>query len=180
MYRIYNRMRTTGIFRGSWREGISGLDLALSVVTEEAVMAISWFSTWPVVLIYINNSGNCTLTEIFLTLTEVFTCFSLNCNANARVKLANTGHGQHSSKLVVIWRWQVRATSYNSNKLTNQMQQFYKFITWLLFRSTCFGRLHAHHRELTTALTASGFTLERGGSSVVSRGLAGHFSWSAT
>jgi len=38
--------------------------------------------------------------------------------------------------------------------------------------STCFGRLHAHRQELTTALTASGFTLERGGSSVVSRGLA--------
>ena len=28
-------------------------------------------------------------------------------------------------------------------------------------RSTCFGRLHAHHQELITALTASGFTLER-------------------
>jgi hypothetical protein len=41
-------------------------------------------------------------------------------------------------------------------------------------RSTCFGHLHAHHQELTTALTASGFTLERGGSSVVGRGLAGH------
>ena len=40
-------------------------------------------------------------------------------------------------------------------------------------RSTCFGRLHDYHQELTTALTASGFTLERGGSSVVSRGLAG-------
>jgi len=26
-------------------------------------------------------------------------------------------------------------------------------------RSTCFGRLHAHHQELTTALTASGFTV---------------------
>ena len=39
--------------------------------------------------------------------------------------------------------------------------------------STCFGRLHAHHQELTTALTASGFTLERGGSSAVGRGLAG-------
>jgi len=39
--------------------------------------------------------------------------------------------------------------------------------------STCFGRLHAHHQELTTALTAFGFTLERGGSSVVGRGLAG-------
>jgi len=38
--------------------------------------------------------------------------------------------------------------------------------------STCFGRLHAHHQELTTALTTSGFTLERGGSSVVGQGLA--------
>jgi hypothetical protein len=40
-------------------------------------------------------------------------------------------------------------------------------------RSTCFGRLHAHHQERTTALTASGFTLERSGSNVVGRGLAG-------
>ena len=37
--------------------------------------------------------------------------------------------------------------------------------------STCFGRFLAHHQELTSALTASGFTLERGGSSVVGRGL---------
>ena len=50
------------------------------------------------------------------------------------------------------------------------MQQFYKLLD-ILFRSTCFGRLHAHHQELTTALTASGFTLECGGSRVVSRGL---------
>jgi hypothetical protein len=41
-------------------------------------------------------------------------------------------------------------------------------------RSTCFGRLHAYHQELTTALTASGFALERAGSSVVGRGLAGY------
>jgi len=39
-------------------------------------------------------------------------------------------------------------------------------------RSTCFGRLHAHHQELTTALTASGFTLEHGGSSIIGHGLA--------
>jgi len=39
--------------------------------------------------------------------------------------------------------------------------------------STCSGRLYTHHQELTTVLRASGFTLERGGSSVVSRGLAG-------
>jgi len=30
----------------------------------------------------------------------------------------------------LIWRWQVRASSYNSNKLTYKMQQFYKLITW--------------------------------------------------
>ena len=43
-------------------------------------------------------------------------------------------------------------------------------------RSTCFGRLHAHHQELTTTLTASGFTFELYGSSVVGRGLPGHSS----
>ena len=42
------------------------------------------------------------LTEIFLTLTEDFSCFLLCCKANARVKLAKTGHGPHSSTLVVI------------------------------------------------------------------------------
>jgi hypothetical protein len=42
------------------------------------------------------------LTEVFLTLTEVFPCFFLSCKANAWVKLAKTGHGPHSSILVVI------------------------------------------------------------------------------
>jgi hypothetical protein len=36
------------------------------------------------------------------------------------------------------------------------------------------ARLRAHHQELTTALTASGFTVECGGSSVVGRGLASY------
>jgi hypothetical protein len=36
------------------------------------------------------------------TLTEVFPCFFLSCKANARVKPAKTGHGPHSSTLVVI------------------------------------------------------------------------------
>jgi len=36
------------------------------------------------------------------TLTEVFPCFFLSCKANARVKLAEMGHGPHSSQLVVI------------------------------------------------------------------------------
>jgi hypothetical protein len=42
------------------------------------------------------------MTEVFLTLTEVFLCFLLSCKANARVKLAKTGHSLHSSTLVVI------------------------------------------------------------------------------
>jgi len=42
------------------------------------------------------------LAEVFLTLTEVFPCFFLSCKANARVKLAKTGHDPHSSTLVVI------------------------------------------------------------------------------
>ena len=40
------------------------------------------------------------LTEVFLTLTEVFPCFFLSCKANAKVKLAKTGHGPHSSTLI--------------------------------------------------------------------------------
>ena len=42
------------------------------------------------------------LNETLTTLTEVFPWFFLSCKANARVKLAKTGHGPHSSKLVVI------------------------------------------------------------------------------
>ena len=42
------------------------------------------------------------LTEDFLTLNEVFLCFFLSCKANARVKLAKTGRGPHSSTLVCI------------------------------------------------------------------------------
>jgi len=34
------------------------------------------------------------------TLTEFFPCFFLSCKANARVLLAKTGHGPHSSQLV--------------------------------------------------------------------------------
>jgi hypothetical protein len=41
-------------------------------------------------------------TEVFLNLTEVFPCFFLSCKANARVKLAKTGHGPHSTTLVVF------------------------------------------------------------------------------
>jgi hypothetical protein len=35
-------------------------------------------------------------------LHEVFPCFFVSCKTNARIKLSKTGHGPHSSKLVVI------------------------------------------------------------------------------
>ena len=46
------------------------------------------------------------LVSVFLdaaTLTEGFPCFFLGCKANARVILAKTGHGLHSSKIVVLF-----------------------------------------------------------------------------
>jgi hypothetical protein len=42
------------------------------------------------------------LTEVSLTLTEGFPCFFLSCKGITRVKLVKTGHGPHSSTLVVI------------------------------------------------------------------------------
>jgi hypothetical protein len=38
---------------------------------------------------------------ISLIATQVFPCFFLSCKANCRVKLAKTGHGPHSSQLVI-------------------------------------------------------------------------------
>jgi hypothetical protein len=47
--------------------------------------------------------GKCILySEVLLNLTEVFPCFFLSCKANARVKLAKTGHVPHYSTLVVM------------------------------------------------------------------------------
>ena len=40
-------------------------------------------------------------TEVFVNLTEGFPYFFLSCKANARVKLAKTGHGPHSSTFVI-------------------------------------------------------------------------------
>jgi hypothetical protein len=46
-------------------------------------------------------------------------------------------------------------------KKINQPDATVSQVYYLTFmcRSACFGRLHAHHQELKTALTASGFTV---------------------
>jgi hypothetical protein len=40
----------------------------------------------------------------FSTLTEIFPCFFLRCKANARVKLAKTGHGPHTLVVICVVR----------------------------------------------------------------------------
>ena len=52
-----------------------------------------WFS--------VPEKNNGKLTEVYPD-RGVFRAFFFSCKANARVKLAKTGHGMHSSKLVVI------------------------------------------------------------------------------
>ena len=49
--------------------------------------------------------------------------------ARARVCVCVNGRKRQNK---LIWRSQVRASSYDSNKLTNKRQQFHKFITWRL------------------------------------------------
>jgi hypothetical protein len=44
----------------------------------------------------------CRTCTLIIRKTEVFSCFFLSCKANARVKLAKTGHGPQSSALVCI------------------------------------------------------------------------------
>jgi len=43
------------------------------------------------------------------------------------------------------------------NQLDATVSQVY-YLTYMC-SSTCFWRLHAHHQDLTTAVTASGFTV---------------------
>jgi hypothetical protein len=54
------------------------------------------------------------------------------------------------------------------------MQQFHKFITWRFVSLNMFRASPRPSSAAYNALTAFGFTLERGGSSVVGRGLAGY------
>jgi len=59
------------------------------------------------IVVYVSYRCLCTLIVVYVfldgaTLIEVFPCFFLSCKANARVQLDKTGHGQHSSKIVVL------------------------------------------------------------------------------
>jgi len=79
--------------------------LICTVVVTYCFVVCLCVCVWCVCVFYVYctlTEVSLTLTEVFLTLTEVFPCFFLSCKANARVKLVKTGHGPHSSTLVVI------------------------------------------------------------------------------
>jgi len=70
-------------------------------------------------------------------------------------------------KAIGAWRWALNAvqcccpiccSSIQINQPT-RCNSFTNLLLDVLCRSTCFGRLHAHHQELTAALTASAFTV---------------------
>jgi len=59
------------------------------------------------------------------------------------------------------WQFDVgKSVHLHKFKWINQLDATVSRVYYLTFSgSTCFGRLHAHHQELTTALAASGFTV---------------------
>jgi hypothetical protein len=87
--------------------------LNLKSITDALFLSLTicfLYASFLIRLLYVFTTSQChilievflNLTEVFLTLTEVFPCFFLSCKANARVKLAKTGHGPHSTTLVCI------------------------------------------------------------------------------
>jgi hypothetical protein len=72
------------------------LESVASRTVYRVVILSIFLSLFYITLVY------CTVTNVFLTKTEEFPCFFLSCKANARVKLAKTGHRPHSTTLVCI------------------------------------------------------------------------------
>ena len=74
--------------------------MAYNNMTSDAVNSIKWNVSYHSLVLLLCML--CCVYSVFIpaTLTEVFLCFFLSCKANARVYLAKTGHGLHSSLLM--------------------------------------------------------------------------------
>jgi hypothetical protein len=117
----------------------------------------------------------CMLWISLATLTEVVPYFFLICKANARVKLAKTGHGQHSSKFVVCVVLFVIGTVfllivlfyvlfvcecvlYHCHRVLTQLHLTnisYIYIYIYIYKFILFGWQHSNHVHVTSEFIAS-------------------------
>ena len=104
----------------------------LSVTSHQVLLPflVSYFRIQVSVCIGVNEkyslnvamSGQC-ITFLFKNRTEIHYCpTEAQCSLDQRGGSTNRSQRVAENCVVQIWRWQVRASSYNSNKLTNQMQ----------------------------------------------------------
>jgi hypothetical protein len=66
---------------------------------------------------------------------------------------------QRSTLMILIFHNFSKLNIKDSNNSTNKMQVSQVYYLTFMCGSTCFGRLPAHHQELTTTLGASGFAI---------------------
>jgi hypothetical protein len=80
-------------------------------------------------IIYVRSIIEMSFGSVVLLMHTLY-IFIRSHKPNSAVTILLSVEARKLNAISLQWCWQVRAPSYNSNKLTNQMQQLYSFITW--------------------------------------------------